>query len=60
MIPGSITQGAPADIVIFGENEEWIVGDYASKAENSPFTGWTLPGKVHYTICNGKIAYSKH
>ena len=57
MIPGSITQGAPADIVIFGENDEWIAGDYASKAENCPFTGWKLPGKVHYTICGGKIVY---
>ncbi len=59
MIPGSFEIGAPADIVIFGENEEWVVKDYASKAENSPFTGWTLPGKVHYTICNGKVAYSE-
>ncbi len=57
MIPGNIAQGAPADLVIFGEDDEWIVGDYASKAENSPFTGWKLPGKVHYTICNGKIVY---
>ena len=55
--PGSITAGAPADIVIFGEDEEWDVDSFASKAENSPFKGWTLPGKVHYTICNGKIAY---
>lgn len=57
MQPGSITEGAPADIVIFGEDEEWDVDSFASKAENSPFKGWTLPGKVHYTICNGKIAY---
>ena len=57
MEPGSIQEGSPADVVIFGENEEWIAGDYASKAENSPFTGWTLPGKVRYTICNGKIVY---
>ena len=45
------------DIVIFGENENWLVDHYESKATNSPFTGWTLPGKVHYTICNGKIVY---
>ena len=57
MEPGSIQEGSPADIVIFGEDEEWVAGDYASKAENSPFTGWTLPGKVRYTICNGKIVY---
>lgn len=59
MIPGSISEDAPADIVIFGENEEWTVKEeeYASKAVNSPFTGWTLPGKVRYTICGGKIVY---
>lgn len=57
MVPGSIEVGAPADLVIFGENENWTVGNYASKAENSPFTGWELPGKVHFTICNGKVVY---
>ena len=38
-----------------GENEEWTVEHFHSKASNSPFFGWTLPGKLHYTICNGKI-----
>ena len=55
MTPGSIQAGVPADIVIFGENEEWTVEHFHSKASNSPFFGWTLPGKLHYTICNGKI-----
>jgi len=58
LTPVSITKGAPADIVIFGEDEEWIVKDFASKAVNTPFIGWTLPGKVHYTICSGNIVYS--
>lgn len=57
MIPGSISPGAPADLVLFGENESWTVDHFASKAENSPFRGWTLPGKVHYTICGGRIVY---
>ncbi len=57
MIPGAIQKNAPADLVIFGENEQWTVDSFASKASNSPFAGWTLPGKVHYTICQGKIAY---
>ncbi|SNU08535.1 dihydroorotase [Lachnospiraceae bacterium] len=57
MIPGSITEGAVADIVIFGEDEEWIADSFASKADNSPFKGWTLPGKIHYTICSGNIVY---
>ncbi len=58
MVPGSIQPGAPADLVIFGENETWTAGNYASRAENSPFTGWELPGKVHFTICNGKVVYN--
>ncbi len=55
--PVSIAEGNPADIVIFGENEKWVVEHFASKAVNSPFVGWELPGKVHYTICEGKIVY---
>ena len=59
MVPGSVTNGASADLVIFGEKETWTVRkeDFASKASNSPFIGWELPGKVHYTICSGKIVY---
>lgn len=55
--PVSIAEGNPADIVIFGEHEKWTVDHFASKAANSPFFGWELPGKVHYTICDGKIVY---
>lgn len=53
----NITEGKPADVVIFDPNEKWIAGDYASKAENTPFTGMEMTGKVKYTICNGRIAY---
>ena len=61
MIPGSITKGAAADLVIFGEKELWTVRkeDFASKASNSPFIGWELPGKIHYTISSGKIVYQR-
>lgn len=59
MIPEGIAEGAVADLVIFGENENWTVRaeDFASKATNSPFIGWELPGRIHYTICGGKIVY---
>lgn len=53
----NIAEGKPADIVIFDPNEKWIASDYASKAENTPFTGMEMTGKVKYTICNGRIAY---
>lgn len=57
MVPASVSEGAVADLVIFGENELWKVEEFASKASNSPFLGWELPGKIHYTICDGKIVY---
>lgn len=52
-----IVPGAPADLVIFDENELWTVDKFASKSKNSPFLGRTLQGKVHFTICDGVIVY---
>ena len=57
MIPGSVTEDAPADLVIFREKEKWTVEHFMSKASNSPFIGWSLPGKVCFTICAGRIVY---
>lgn len=57
MIPGSIAEDAPADLVIFSEKEYWRADHFISKSSNSPFTGWELPGKIYYTICGGKIVY---
>ena len=57
MIPGSVTQDAPADLVLFGEKELWKADHFVSKADNSPFKGWELPGRIHYTICAGSIVY---
>lgn len=54
-----ICAGAPADLVIFGENEKWIYDRTLSKAGNTPFKGWELPGKIHYTICSGRIVYDE-
>lgn len=57
-LPGGVIQvNAPADFVIFDPDEKWTVTDFASKASNSPFKGYELYGKIHYTICNGKIVY---
>lgn len=54
---GRMEEGAPADLVIFHPGEEFTVEGFRSKASNSPFTGWKLKGKVHYTICGGQIIY---
>ncbi|HAT4374547.1 TPA: dihydroorotase [Clostridioides difficile] len=55
---GFIEEGAVADIVIFNPEEEWTVESFISKADNSPFKGKSLYGKVNYTICNGEIVYN--
>ncbi len=52
---GFIEEGAVADIVIFNPEEEWTVESFVSKADNSPFKGKSLYGKVNYTICNGRL-----
>lgn len=54
---GSVEEGKAADLVVFDPDEEWTVGEFASKSSNSPFTGSRLYGKVKYTICDGKIVY---
>ena len=57
LAPEGIKPGAAADLVVFGEEELWKVERFASKAENSPFLGWELPGRIHLTICDGKVVY---
>ena len=57
MKPMSVSKGEAADLVIFGEDMLWTVDSFESKACNSPFKGWELPGKVIYTICGGKIVW---
>lgn len=52
-----IAVGAPADLVIFDEREEWTPYQLHSRSTNSPFLGWKLFGRVHYTICGGNVVY---
>lgn len=52
-----IAVGAPADLVIFDEKEEWTPYQLHSRSTNSPFLGWKLFGRVHYTICGGNVVY---
>lgn len=55
---GSIEVNAPADLIIFDPEEEWIPETFASKSSNTPFKGMKLQGKIHYTICGGNMVYS--
>lgn len=56
---GTLSQGAPADLVIFDADAVETAGNYVSKSSNSPFTGQRLKGVVRYTIVNGNIVYKK-
>ena len=54
---GRIAEGGIADLVIFNLNEEKKTDTFASKADNSPFKGQTLPGMVKFTISSGRVVY---
>ena len=54
---GTLSEGAPADLVIFDAGASWTVGAFASKSSNSPFAGHTLKGAVCYTIVDGKVVF---
>lgn len=58
---GRIKEGSIANLAIVNLSESWQVRkeDFVSLSKNSPFVGWTLPGKVEFTICKGKLVYSR-
>lgn len=54
---GYLEEGGPADLVLIDTAAVTVPGNYASKACNTPFTGWKLTGSVRKTICAGKVVY---
>jgi dihydroorotase len=56
---GTLVVGSFADVVIFDPKAEWTYSarDTKSKSRNTPFDGWTMQGKVRWTISEGRIAY---
>ena len=56
---GTLTVGSFADVVIFDPKAEWIfrARETKSKSRNTPFDGWTMQGKIRWTISEGRIAY---
>jgi len=57
---GTLAVGSFADVMIFDPKAEWAyhAKETRSKAHNTPFDGWTMQGKVRWTISEGRIAYS--
>ena len=56
---GYLAEGGPADLILVDTAATYIPRTYASKATNTPFTGWELKGEVIRTICAGKTVYLK-
>lgn len=56
---GALTAGHLADVVIFDPRSEWnFDADRSrSKSRNTPFHDAPMLGKVHYTICEGRLVY---
>jgi dihydroorotase len=56
---GTLSLGAPADIVIFDPASTWKVVPQRlrSKSKNTPFGGWELRGKALVTMVGGEIVY---
>lgn len=57
---GQIKEGFDADITILSDEKETIKKDeFLSKGKNTPFDGYEVYGNPIYTICNGKLVWSK-
>jgi dihydroorotase len=57
---GTLTVGSYADVVVFDPKAEWTyrATDSKSKAKNTPFDGWTMRGKIRWTISEGRLVYT--
>jgi dihydroorotase len=57
---GTLAVGSFADVVVFDPAAEWTyrATEGKSKSRNTPFDGWTMQGKVRWTISEGRVAYA--
>jgi dihydroorotase len=56
---GTLAPGSLADLVLFESGSEWTYDSSStySKSRNTPFHGAPMLGKVHATICEGRIVH---
>ena len=52
-----LAEGTGANLVIFDSDTTWTPTSFASKAQNSPFLGVELRGRVIATIFEGRMTY---
>jgi dihydroorotase len=57
---GTLAVGSYGDVVVFDPKAEWTYAarETKSKARNTPFDGWTMLGKVRWTVSEGRVAYA--
>jgi len=55
----AVEPGSPANLTLFDPSRRWVPGTFASKSENSPFTGVELTGRVLATIYEGSVSYEE-
>jgi dihydroorotase len=58
---GTLAVGATADVVLLAPETEWAfrASGSRSRSRNTPFDGWSLPGKVCLTMREGRIVHSE-
>ena len=58
---GTLAVGASADLVLLAPETEWRFRASASRSRsrNTPFDGWSLPGKVQLTMRAGQVVYGE-
>ena len=56
---GSLSVGAPADVVVFDPQQRWTVNPKSlhSKSKNTPFAGKEMKGKAVLTLVDGRVVY---
>ncbi len=54
-----ISEGLSADLTLIDPVQEWTVdaGSFRSLSRNTPFIGWTLPGRAVLTMVGGRIVH---
>jgi len=57
---GTLALGSVADVVVFDPKAEWTyrATESKSKAKNTPFDGWTMLGRVRWTVSEGRVVYA--
>jgi dihydroorotase len=58
---GHLREGAWADAVIFDPEAEWAFDakQSLSRSKNTPFDGWTMRGRVRWTVSEGRVVYEQ-